>query len=130
MTPLISSDRICVRFGGAEVLHDVSLAVRPGEIVTILGPNGSGKSTLIRALLGIVPLAHGAVTRAPGLRLGYALGDPQRLAVHEGGGMADEVVDLGQFLVADRLVGEPVGGVSVPEEQVGGAIVDCGGFEC
>jgi len=76
--PLISADRICVRFGGAEVLHDVSLAVRPAEIVTILGPNGSGKSTLIRALLGIVPLAHGAVTRAPGLRLGYV---PQKLAV-------------------------------------------------
>jgi len=76
--PLISADRICVRFGGAEVLHDVSLAIRPAEIVTILGPNGSGKSTLIRALLGIVPLAHGAVTRAPGLRLGYV---PQKLAV-------------------------------------------------
>ena len=75
---LITADRICVRFGGAEVLHDVSLAVRPAEIVTILGPNGSGKSTLIRALLGIVPLAHGAVTRAPGLRLGYV---PQKLAV-------------------------------------------------
>ena len=76
--PLISADRICVRFGGAEVLHDVSLAIRPAEIVTILGPNGSGKSTLIRALLGIVPLAHGTVTRAPGLRLGYV---PQKLAV-------------------------------------------------
>ena len=75
---LISADHICVRFGGAEVLHDVSMAVRPGEIVTILGPNGSGKSTLIRALLGIVPVAHGTVARAPGLRVGYV---PQRLAV-------------------------------------------------
>ena len=78
MTPLISADHICVRFGGAEVLHDVSLAVRPGEIVTILGPNGSGKSTLIRALLGLVALNHGRVTRADGLRLGYV---PQKLAV-------------------------------------------------
>lgn len=78
MTPLISADHICVRFGAAEVLHDVSLRVRPGEIVTILGPNGSGKSTLIRALLGLVPLAHGDVTRASGLRLGYV---PQKLAV-------------------------------------------------
>lgn len=78
MTPLLFADHICVRFGAAEVLHDVSLSVRPGEIVTILGPNGSGKSTLIRALLGLVPLAHGAVTRAPGLRLGYV---PQKLAV-------------------------------------------------
>ncbi|NEY90781.1 ATP-binding cassette domain-containing protein [Tabrizicola oligotrophica] len=78
MTPLIAADHVCVRFGGAEVLHEVSLAVKPGEIVTILGPNGSGKSTLIRALLGLVPLAHGTVSRAEGLRLGYV---PQKLAV-------------------------------------------------
>ncbi len=75
---LIAADRLCVRFGGVEVLHDITLAVRPAEIVTILGPNGSGKSTLIRALLGIVPLAHGRVIRADGLRLGYV---PQKLAV-------------------------------------------------
>ena len=76
--PLIQANHICVSFGGVEVLHDVSLAIRSGEIVTILGPNGSGKSTLIRALLGIVPVAHGSVSRAPGLRLGYV---PQKLAV-------------------------------------------------
>ena len=75
---LIAADHLCVRFGGVEVLHDITLSVRPAEIVTILGPNGSGKSTLIRALLGIVPLAHGQVVRAPGLRLGYV---PQKLAV-------------------------------------------------
>ncbi len=75
---LIEAQHICVRYGGAEVLHDVSLSVAGAEIVTILGPNGSGKSTLIRALLGIVPLSHGAVRRAAGLRLGYV---PQKLAV-------------------------------------------------
>jgi zinc transport system ATP-binding protein len=75
---LISADHICVGYGATEVLHDVSLVVRPGEILTILGPNGSGKSSLIRALLGIVPVSHGKVTRAPGLRLGYV---PQKLSV-------------------------------------------------
>lgn len=75
---LIAADHVCVRFGETEVLHDVTLAVRPAEIVTILGPNGSGKSTLIRALLGIIRASHGQVTRAPGLRLGYV---PQKLAV-------------------------------------------------
>ncbi|MFN3845036.1 MAG: ATP-binding cassette domain-containing protein [Paracoccaceae bacterium] len=75
---LIRAEHICVRFDGAEVLHDVSMAVQAGEIVTIVGPNGSGKSTLIRALLGIVPVQEGRVTRQAGLRIGYV---PQRLAL-------------------------------------------------
>ncbi len=75
---LIAAQSLCVRFGATEVLHDVSLAIEPGEIVTILGPNGSGKSTLLRALLGIVPASHGRVVRADGLRIGYV---PQKLAV-------------------------------------------------
>ena len=75
---LIDARHLCVRLGGTEVLHDISLAVEPGEIITVVGPNGSGKSTLLRALLGILRPAAGRVTRAPGLRLGYV---PQRLQI-------------------------------------------------
>jgi zinc transport system ATP-binding protein len=75
---LLSAQDLTVRFNGEDVLSGVSLAVNPGEIVTILGPNGSGKSTLLRALLGIVPLSAGQVSRAPDLRLGYV---PQKLSV-------------------------------------------------
>lgn len=75
---LIEARHLCVRLGGTEVLHDISLAVEPGEIITVVGPNGSGKSTLLRALLGILTPAAGRVARAPGLRLGYV---PQRLQI-------------------------------------------------
>jgi zinc transport system ATP-binding protein len=76
--PLIEARHVCVRFGGTEVLHDITLHVDAGEIVTVVGPNGSGKSTLLRALLGITPLAAGEVGRKPGLRIGYV---PQRLQI-------------------------------------------------
>lgn len=75
---LISAKALSVRFGGGEVLRNVSLQLEPGEIVTIVGPNGSGKSTLLRALLGIQKLAAGSVRRQEGLRIGYV---PQRLAI-------------------------------------------------
>jgi Fe-S cluster assembly ATP-binding protein len=38
--------------GGREVLHDIDLTVRSGEVHVIMGPNGSGKSTLAHALMG------------------------------------------------------------------------------
>ncbi|MDZ4094254.1 MAG: metal ABC transporter ATP-binding protein [Paracoccaceae bacterium] len=75
---LLAASHICLRLGGIEVLHDVSLAIEPGEIVTIVGPNGSGKSTLLRALIGVLPLAQGQVTQRAGLKIGYV---PQRLAI-------------------------------------------------
>jgi zinc transport system ATP-binding protein len=75
---LLSADHICVRIHGTEVLHDVTLGIAAGEIVTLVGPNGSGKSTLLRTLLGILPVAEGRILRQPGLRVGYV---PQRLQI-------------------------------------------------
>ena len=75
---LVRATGICKSFGRREILHDVDIDVRPGEIVALIGPNGSGKSTLARILLGILPPTAGRVTRRPDLRIGYV---PQRLPV-------------------------------------------------
>jgi ABC-2 type transport system ATP-binding protein len=44
------------------VVHDLTLAVAPGEVVGFLGPNGAGKSSTIKAVLGFVPPQQGRVT--------------------------------------------------------------------
>ncbi|WP_153147080.1 ABC transporter ATP-binding protein [Dechloromonas sp. H13] len=44
-----------VAYGKVEALHDVSLTIRRGEIVTVIGPNGAGKTTLLAALMGLLP---------------------------------------------------------------------------
>ncbi len=75
---LIEAKGLTLRHGVEDVLRDVNLAIRPGEIVTILGPNGSGKSTLVRALIGFVKPRSGNIVRRPGLKLGYV---PQTLHI-------------------------------------------------
>ncbi len=48
-------------YGGSPGLHGVSIAVEPGEVVSIVGPNGSGKSTLLKSVVGIVEVLSGRV---------------------------------------------------------------------
>lgn len=76
--------RACVTFDAECVVDEVTLSIGRGEFVAVLGENGAGKTTLMRALLGLVPLSHGAV-RLHGVpvdayrdwnRIGYV---PQRL---------------------------------------------------
>ena len=69
---LVEARGVSVRFGPRIVLDGVDLAVRAGEIVTLIGLNGAGKSTLIRVILGILEPDDGEVVRRPGLRIGYA----------------------------------------------------------
>ncbi len=44
-----------------EILKDVSLQVKAGEIVGLIGPNGAGKTTIIKSILGILPHSSGTI---------------------------------------------------------------------
>ena len=52
---------VAKRFGETEVLHDIDLAIRPGEFVAVLGHSGCGKSTLLRLIAGLEAPSDGAV---------------------------------------------------------------------
>ena len=53
--PLLVVEHLRVAYGKVEAVHDVSLVVAPGSIVTVIGPNGAGKTTLLAALMGLLP---------------------------------------------------------------------------
>lgn len=57
----IAVDALNVDLGGRRVLTDVTVRVRPGELVGLLGPNGAGKTTLLRSILGLIPSRSGSV---------------------------------------------------------------------
>jgi branched-chain amino acid transport system ATP-binding protein len=48
-------------YGKIEVLHDISIAVDQGQIVTLIGANGAGKTTLLKTISGLVRPSAGAI---------------------------------------------------------------------
>ncbi len=68
---LVAAQRLTVTRGQQPVLCNVDVAVKAGQVVTLVGPNGSGKSTLVQVLTGLIRDHQGQVRRRDGLRVGY-----------------------------------------------------------
>jgi branched-chain amino acid transport system ATP-binding protein len=59
--PLLSVDGIETSYGLSQVLFGVSLAVAPGEMVTLMGRNGMGKTTTVRSIMGLTQARSGTI---------------------------------------------------------------------
>jgi len=59
---MLTLDKVNVFYGAIHALHDVSLTVNKGEVVTLIGANGAGKSTTLRAITGLLTPRSGRVT--------------------------------------------------------------------
>jgi branched-chain amino acid transport system ATP-binding protein len=59
--PLLELKNVSSAYGSVEALRGISLAVEPGEVVTLLGANGAGKSTTLRTISGLIRPTNGEV---------------------------------------------------------------------
>ena len=59
---ILEANGVTAGYTEVNILHDVRIRVRAGEIVSVIGPNGAGKSTLLKAIFGLVAVRSGTVT--------------------------------------------------------------------
>ena len=59
---LLQAKGLCAWYGAAQILYDVDLHVKRGEVVALMGRNGAGKSTTLKALMGLLAKRKGAIT--------------------------------------------------------------------
>ena len=60
--PLLSVEKVSVRFEGVKALSDVSFHVQPGELFAVIGPNGAGKTSLFNVISRVYQPVAGSVT--------------------------------------------------------------------
>lgn len=111
---LLSIDKISVKYGSIEALHEVSMHVRKGDIVSLIGANGAGKSTLLKAIMAQVPLSTGSISfegeeicsAKKHVKMTHQLAAIGMALVPEGRHVfadmtVEENLDMGAFLVKD-----------------------------
>jgi branched-chain amino acid transport system ATP-binding protein len=102
--PALAIHNIQVVYGGAiEAVRDVSLEVRPGQIVALLGSNGAGKSTVLKAVSGVLDAEDGVIEKGSILLNGRAVEkDPAPAIVRQGMVQVPEGRRLFQTLTVDE----------------------------
>jgi branched-chain amino acid transport system ATP-binding protein/neutral amino acid transport system ATP-binding protein len=99
-------------YGGSPVIHEISMTVGRGEVVTVLGPNGSGKSTFVKAVGGQIPTMAGRVTMGGKDVTGYP---SEQLAAMGVGYVPQERDVFAPLTVHENLL---MGGYLLPKRDV------------
>ena len=99
-------------YGGVDIINNINLIVKEGEIAVIVGPNGAGKSTAMKSLLGMLSLTEGSVFFSniditkmlpqDRVKLGIAF-VPQNQNVFTGM-TVEENLEMGGFLRQDNIL--------------------------
>ena len=99
-------------YGGVDIINNIHLSVKEGEITVIVGPNGAGKSTVMKSLLGMLNLTEGNVIFSDNeitqmlpqdrVKLGIAF-VPQNQNVFTGM-TVEENLEMGGFLRKDNIL--------------------------
>jgi ABC-type Mn2+/Zn2+ transport system ATPase subunit len=92
----VSLQNVSLGYDSAPVLQGVSFAIYPGGLIGLAGPNGSGKTTLFRAILGLLPILGGSLSRhCPLSNFGYV---PQSAALDPQFPLSvAEIVEMGAY---------------------------------
>lgn len=59
---MLKLEGISASYGPLQILHDLTLEAKAGQITCIMGRNGAGKSTLLKCIMGLVPATRGTIT--------------------------------------------------------------------
>ena len=95
---MLEVERVSAGYGPLPVLHEVSLAVQPGEVVALIGANNAGKSTLLRTIVGLHRPGRG--------RIAFNGMDLTALPAHEIANLGVALVPEGRGLFPEMTVEE------------------------
>ncbi|HMR01124.1 MAG TPA: ABC transporter ATP-binding protein [Candidatus Gracilibacteria bacterium] len=58
---MLTISKLTANYGGPDILKNVNIHIKEGEIVTIIGPNGAGKSTILKSIFGMTNIVEGKI---------------------------------------------------------------------
>ena len=121
---LLEMNHVSKTFDGLEVLKDISIQVKEGEVVSVIGPSGSGKSTILRCATMLETMDSGELTylgrKAAWNEAGKAVyaSNNELKEIHRYYGLVFQNFNLfPHYSVLKNIIDAPVSVLKVPKEQ-------------